>query len=50
MQFDMLARQVLLKRTGMTNRQLIDACLKMKRSIPVRYTSQTPAMSPVLSG
>ena len=31
MQFDMLARQVLLKRTGMTNRQLIDACLKMEQ-------------------
>ena len=31
MQFDILARQVLLKRTGMTNRQLIDACLKMEQ-------------------
>lgn len=30
-QFDMLAREVLLKRTGMTNRQLIDACLKMEQ-------------------
>lgn len=30
-QFDMLAREVLLKRTGMTNRQLIDACLKIEQ-------------------
>ena len=30
-QFDLLAREVLLKRTGMTNRQLIDACLKMEQ-------------------
>ena len=30
-QFDLLAREVLLKRTGMTNRQIIDACLKMEQ-------------------
>lgn len=30
-QFDLLAREVLLKRTGMTNRQLIDACLKIEQ-------------------